>query len=226
MRVFVKICGLTRPEEVAWAAEAGADGVGLVFHPASRRAVTVERARRLAAEAPPGVIRVGVVAGPSLEELLTLVDGVPLDAVQWHGPYREAVMEELRRLRPRVKMVVAAALSGGKDGYRDALRLAGLADYLLLDTLVGRGGTGVPWDWDLATGLALPLPVIVAGGLTPENVGTALERVRPAGVDVSSGVESAGVKERGKMHRFVQAVRQWEQRFRGGVRDGSVPVAR
>lgn len=222
----MKICGLTRPEEVEWAAEAGADGVGLVFHPASHRAVTPERARRLAAQVPPRVIKVGVVASPSLGELLPLVDGVPLDAVQWHGPYREAVMGDLRRLRPQVKLVVVASLSGGKEGLRGALGLAGLADYLLLDTLAGRGGTGVPWDWDLAAGLALPLPLIVAGGLTPENVRMVLERVRPAGVDVSSGVESGGAKDRDKMHRFVQAVRQWGQSFRGGVRDGSVPVAR
>ena len=223
--VLVKICGLTRPEEVEWAQEAGADAVGFVFHPGSRRAVTVERARPLAQQVSPGVLRVGVVVNPPLEELFHLVEAVALDAVQWHGPCPERVLVRLRQFRPDLRMVLATSVADGRH-FQQALGLAGLVDYLLLDTGAGWGGTGVPWDWSRAEGLVLPLPVVVAGGLTPENVGEVLERLRPAGVDVSSGVEVGGVKDRDRMRSFVQAVRQWEGRWGGGERSGSVPVAR
>ncbi|MDI7250310.1 MAG: phosphoribosylanthranilate isomerase [Bacillota bacterium] len=225
MGVLVKICGLTCPEEVEWAQEAGADAVGFVFHPGSRRAVTVERARQLAGQVAPGVLRVGVVVNPPPEELFHLVDAVALDAVQWHGPRPERAVTQLRQLRPDLVIVLATSLADGRRHLREALRLVGLLDYLLLDTRAGWGGTGATWDWSRAEGLVLPLPVIVAGGLTPDNVGAVLERLHPAGVDVSSGVEVDGMKDRDRMRRFVQAVRRWEGRWSGGGWGGSVPVA-
>ncbi|MBC7340527.1 MAG: phosphoribosylanthranilate isomerase [Firmicutes bacterium] len=225
MGVLVKICGLTRPEEVEWAQEAGADAVGFVFHPGSLRAVTVERARQLAGRVAPGVLRVGVVVNPPPEELFHLVEAVALDAVQWHGPCPERVVRRLRQLRPDLTIVLATSLAGGRRDLQEALRLVGLLDYLLLDTRAGWGGTGATWDWSLAVGLVLPLPVIVAGGLTPDNVGAVLERLRPAGVDVSTGVEVDGMKDRDRMRCFVRAVRRWERRSGGGERGGSVPVA-
>lgn len=223
--MLVKICGLTRPEEVEWAQEAGADAVGFVFHPGSRRAVTVERARQLAGRVAPGVLRVGVVVNPPLEELFHLVEAVALDTVQWHGPCPEGVLARLRHLRADLRIVLATSLAGGRRDLQEALRLVGLLDYLLLDTRAGWGGTGATWDWSLAEGLVLPLPVIVAGGLTPDNVGAVLERLRPAGVDVSTGVEVDGMKDRDRMRCFVRAVRRWERRSGGGERGGSVPVA-
>jgi len=218
MGVLVKICGLTRGEEVDWAVEAGADAVGFVFHPLSRRRLDPEQARVLAARVPGGVTKVGVVDSPDLDGLLGLVDAVPLDAVQWHGRYRGDVMAALRRLRPDVKLILAVGM-GRTEAVRSiqqALRLANLAEYFLLDTAAGAGGgTGLTWEWASGQSIVWPRPVIVAGGLTPENVGRALDHLLPAGVDVSSGVERDGVKDRHKVFGFVRAVRSWE-RTRGG----------
>lgn len=220
MRLLVKICGLTRPEEVEWSLEAGADALGFVFWSHSRRAVGVEQARKLVREVPPGVMRVGVVVMPiQIDEVLRIVDLVELDAVQWHGVGQQAAIEEFRHARSHVKCILAVRmLERGNRLIPEMLPALGWADYLLLDSAEG-GGSGRSWDWEKGSRLAWPVPVIVAGGLTAENVTRALECLRPAGVDVSSGVESNGLKDHAKILRFVQTVRSWECNLRRGGTD-------
>lgn len=214
--MLIKICGLTREEEVRWAVEAGCDAVGFVLYPPSRRAVTVERARALAQGVPPGVWKVGVAVDLSPEEVLRAADAVPLDAVQWHGLCPGELLREVRRRRPHLRHIVAVPV--GEEGLSRSCpaagRLLGLVDYFLLDTAGSGsfGGSGQVWNWELARGMALPAPFLVAGGLTSRNVTEALERLRPAGVDVSSGVERAGRKDPEKIREFVAVVRGWENR--------------
>lgn len=215
--MLIKICGLTREEEVKWAVAAGCDAVGFVFYPPSHRAVTVERARVLAQGVPPGVWKVGVAVDLSLEEILRAADAVRLDAVQWHSPSPGELLREVRRRLPHLRHIVAVPVGEDDLLCRGALDLPGgdLVDYFLLDTARAGsfGGSGEVWNWELARGLALPAPIIVAGGLTTRNVAKVLERLRPAGVDVSSGVETAGRKDPEKIREFVAAVRRWEKKW-------------
>jgi phosphoribosylanthranilate isomerase len=205
MRVQVKVCGLTTPEEAAAVAEAGADAVGLVFFARSLRAVDLETARRVAAALPPFVARVGVFVDASRDELLRAADSVPLDLLQLHG--REP-LEALAGL-PR-RSVKALGVTADFD-LEQALRYAGRCDALLLDTGGGSlpGGSGATFDWSVARAVRARVPrLVLAGGLDPGNVGAALAAVGPDAVDVSSGVESApGRKDLDKVRAFIAAVR-------------------
>jgi phosphoribosylanthranilate isomerase len=205
MRVQVKVCGLTTPEEAAAVAEAGADAVGLVFFARSPRAVDLETARRVAAALPPFVARVGVFVDASRDELLRAADSVPLDLLQLHG--REP-LEALAGL-PR-RSVKALGVTPDFD-LEQALRYAGRCDALLLDTGGGPlpGGSGATFDWSVARAVRARVPrLVLAGGLDPGNVGAALAAVGPDAVDVSSGVESApGRKDLDKVRAFIAAVR-------------------
>ena len=208
MRVFVKICGLTRPEYAEAAVEAGADAIGLVFYPKSPRFVgDLGRAREVAEVALPFVVVVGVFVNPTREEVLRAAGEVPLQAVQLHGEEppefaRNLGLPVIKAFRPRGPADLEAAL-----------------DYpccaVLVDTYrPGKwGGTGQPFPWEWARDLARRRKVILAGGLGPENVGRALSVVGPYGVDVSSGVErEPGVKDHAKIRAFLEVVREWERR--------------
>jgi indole-3-glycerol phosphate synthase/phosphoribosylanthranilate isomerase len=207
-RVAVKICGITSVEDAVMAVAAGADAVGLVFWPGSPRAVDVATARAIAAALPPFVLRVGVFVDAPPEEMRRVADEVGLDMVQLHGSEPpEAVSRAPRRAVKAVRV---------GPGFRpeEALRYDGAAAALLLDTRVdgdGRpGGTGRTFDWSLVRPVREGTSsfVILAGGLTPENVGEAIAAVRPDAVDVSSGVESApGKKDPAKVRAFIEAVR-------------------
>lgn len=199
MAVRVKICGITRLQDLHAACAAGADALGFVFYEKSPRHVTLESAAALVREVPPFVQSVGlfVNAAPAfIEEVLA---AVPLDLLQFHGD--EAPAECARFGRPYIK-----AVRVNRD--TDLLKCA--ADFeaargLLLDAFVPgvAGGTGERFDWSLIPA-NLPKPVILSGGLTPDNVSEAVRRVRPWAVDVSSGVEvSKGIKDAHKMARFI-----------------------
>jgi phosphoribosylanthranilate isomerase len=204
-RLFVKVCGITSPEDARAAAEAGADAIGLVFWPGSPRAVTVERARAIGDALPPFVVRVGVFVDASRDEMARVADGARLDILQLHGDEPpEALLDLPRRALKAVRV---------GDGFvpGDALRYEGRAAGLLLDTR-GRGtpgGTGRAFDWSLARGVrARARFLLLAGGLGPENVGAAVAAVRPDGVDASSGLESApGEKDHHRVRAFVAAAR-------------------
>jgi phosphoribosylanthranilate isomerase len=187
---WVKICGITNLEDAEVACAAGADALGLNLIPESKRYLTPEVAREVAAEFRGRLEIVGVVANRATEELEALIESIGLDGVQLHG---EESAEDVRALLPRAYKVVAIA---GPEDVRLAENVPG--ERLLLDTKVEgmRGGTGMRFDWRSVTELAGRRRVIVAGGLTPANVAEAVSVVKPYGVDVASGVEVTGSPRR------------------------------
>ncbi|HEY6103526.1 MAG TPA: phosphoribosylanthranilate isomerase [bacterium] len=203
--VRVKICGITDPAAAAVAAAAGADAIGLIFAP-SRRRVTVERAREIVGTLPPFVAKVGVFVDETRERIVETVEAVGLDTVQLHG-------SETPGFAGSFALPVLKAIR-----VRDEGSLATLDDYAvaayLLDTFDPEllGGTGRTFDWALAAAAALRHRILLSGGLRPDNVLEALDRVRPYGVDVSSGVETSGVKDHAKIREFVHLVREWDAR--------------
>ena len=202
-RTRVKICGLTRPADVAAAVAAGADAVGFVFYPPSPRAVTPGQARALCALLPPFVTAVGLFVDAAANEVRAVLEEVPLGLVQFHGdepPERCAAVGrpwiKAVRMRPGVDLGALVACYGEGAG-------------LLLDAYDPSrpGGTGTAFDWGRIPPDLAPR-VVLAGGLDPENVAAAITRVRPFAVDVSGGVESArGVKDPAKIFAFMQGVR-------------------
>lgn len=186
----VKICGITREEDARLATALGADAIGMVFWPGSPRAVSVEQAARIVASLPPLVTAVGVFVDQTAQEVEEIAGRVRLGAVQLHGRETPAFARSL-------SYRVIKALPVGPDGPLEPTEP--WADVvLLLDAHdpVRRGGTGRTIDWGRAAEIARRHPVLLAGGLRPDNVAEAVTRVRPAGIDVSSGVESApGIKD-------------------------------
>ena len=204
MNVRIKICGITSEADAAAAARAGADAVGLNFHPESPRAIDVTQAQAICAVLPPFVTTVGLFVDAPADRIADILEQVPLQMLQFHGDEPEA--DCTRWNRPWLKAL----------RMRDDLDLAALATSygaacaLLLDSYRPGvpGGTGEAFDWRRIPP-ALPRPLVLAGGLTPENVGEAIRIVRPQAVDVSGGVERAkGVKDAEAMQAFVDAVRR------------------
>lgn len=196
-----KICGITRVEDALAAAAAGADAIGLVFYAKSPRAVSVAQARQIIAALPPFVTTVGLFVDAGRDELRQILAQVPLDLLQFHGDERAEQCEG--HGRPYIK---ALRVKAGDDVAAQVARYPGAAG-VLLDTFVEGipGGTGLAFDWSLVPA-DLSKPVILAGGLTPENVAVAIARVRPYAVDVSGGVESAkGIKDADKVRAFIRA---------------------
>lgn len=204
-RTRVKICGVTRAEDAAAAAALGADAVGVVFAHSVRQ-LSAERARIVLAQLPAFVSRVGVFANQPLEVILEAIARCRLDAVQLSGG--ESV-DLAARVASRVRVIRAVHVRAASD----LTELAAYpADAFVLDAPPAgaqMGGTGRAFAWELLPGARLPWEhVIIAGGLTPKNVGPLLSLVRPYAVDVSSGVESApGVKDPQRIGDFVSAVR-------------------
>ncbi len=205
-RTRIKICGLTRPEDVDAAVAAGADAIGFVFYPKSPRYVTPEQAAALVRRLPPFVMAVGLFVNETPARLAASLEQVPLNLLQFHGD--ESPADCSRWGRPYIR---AARVQPGLDLVQYAADFGG-ARALLLDAFVeGYGGGGHVFDWRLIPP-QLDLPVILSGGLNPDNVGDAVRRVRPVAVDVSSGVEAAkGIKDHQRMADFVAAVRAADQ---------------
>ncbi|MHB2138265.1 phosphoribosylanthranilate isomerase [Pseudomonas monsensis] len=199
-----KICGITRIEDALAAVEAGADAIGFVFYAKSPRAVSVQQARAIIRALPPFVTTVGLFVNASRCELGEILDAVPLDLLQFHGDENAEACEEWRR--PYIK---ALRVKAGDDIAAAVAAYPG-ASGVLLDTYVEGvpGGTGEAFDWSLIPP-DLSKPLILAGGLTPENVSDAVARVRPYAVDVSGGVEaSKGIKDHAKIRAFIAAARK------------------
>jgi len=198
-KLFVKICGITSAEDARVAVEAGADAIGFIFVPNTPRWVEVAAAREIATSLPEGVKKVGVFMGEPVERVNRVVREVPLDLVQLHG---DETAEAAELVEAPVIKVVRVRGEIDVEGLR-----AYKASAYLLDTYVetAHGGTGRTFDWSLALPVVgAGLPVLLSGGLTPENVAEAVRRVRPFGVDVSSGVEtSPGRKDAEKVRAFV-----------------------
>lgn len=186
------------------AAEAGADAIGLVFYPKSPRAVTVQQAQAIIAALPPFVTTVGLFVNASRCEIGEILDALPLDLLQFHGDETPADCDGHRR--PYIK---ALRVRPGRDIAASCLEYRNACG-ILLDTYVPGvpGGTGEAFDWSLVP-RTLPKPVILAGGLTAQNVRTAIAQVVPYAVDVSGGVEAGkGVKDAGKIRAFIREVRR------------------
>lgn len=211
----IKICGITRPEDARLAADSGADAVGLVFYGPSPRFVSVSQAAEIAAAVTPLVTVVGLFVNESASGVERILQQVPLGMLQFHGdesgefcrqfnrPWMKAV-----RVRPDMDLVAACTDFPG-------------ASAVLLDAWQEGvpGGTGKTFDWGLVRD-QLPLPTVLAGGLTAGNVGQAIARLRPAAVDVSGGVEqSPGCKDAGKINEFIAAVRAADTQLNGAQDD-------
>ncbi len=207
--VRVKICGLRDAATVDAAVRAGAAYVGLVFFPPSPRAVSIGQAAELAAHVPPGIAKVGLFVDPDDAALDAVLERVPLDIVQLHGhesPARVAAV----RAHTRLPVMKAVGLAEAPD-----LELLEsyfpVADQILVDARPPRnaplpGGNGLAFDWRLIAGRRWPVPWMLAGGLTPDNVAEAIAMTGARQVDVSSGVESApGVKDPARIAAFAQA---------------------
>ncbi len=218
-RTRIKICGLTRKEDVASAVALGADAIGLVFYANSARHVTAQAARELVANLPPFVQVVGLFVNASASEVADVVRQVPLSLLQFHGDETLAaccqVADAVQRPFIRAERVgpdtLPENLLQSQHNYRTASRwFSGL----LLDTLVdGYGGSGKVFDWSVIPKELAPL-VVLSGGLSAHNVTGAVHQVRPWALDISSGVELAkGIKDAAKIHAFIAAVRQAEANF-------------
>jgi phosphoribosylanthranilate isomerase len=210
-RTRIKICGITRAEDLHAAVAAGADAVGFVFYPPSQRYLSIVRARDLAGVTPPFVTRVGLFADAKVTDVREVLATVPLELLQFHGDEDEAYCRQFGR--PYIK---AARVRTGLDLLEYA-RTYSSASGLLLDAFVdGFGGAGQCFDWDMVPA-ALPLPIVLAGGLTSANVAEAVLKLRPFAVDVSSGVESGrGIKDAEKIATFVAAVREADLKINAG----------
>jgi phosphoribosylanthranilate isomerase len=201
MTVKVKICGITRAEDAAAAARLGADAIGLNFWPSSRRHIAPAAARAIVRTLPPFTVAVGVFVDATRDEILRAAELAGIQVIQLHG-------DEPPELAAALPLPVVKALR-----VADRAALAPIASYpaaaFLLDAPTpGYGGSGTTFDWALAAEAARGGRVILAGGLTPENVADAVRAVQPWAVDVASGVERApGVKDEEKMARFVRAAK-------------------
>ncbi|MBE0509466.1 MAG: phosphoribosylanthranilate isomerase [Chromatiales bacterium] len=201
-RTRIKICGITRPEDGLLAARAGADAIGLVFYAPSPRAVTVEQAAAICAALPPFVTTVGLFVDASQAEVEQVLRQVPLDLLQFHGDEPPAFCRGFGR--PWIKalrMAEGVELAVEAERYHDA-------QGLLLDSFQQGlpGGTGHAFDWARIPA-GLQMPIILAGGLNPQNIQQAVQTVRPWAVDVSSGVEaSKGIKDADKINAFMRGV--------------------
>lgn len=198
----IKICGITRVEDLLAAVDSGADAIGLVFYDKSPRNLNLQQAVKLAAATPPFVTLVGLFVNPVAAEVNEVLQAIPLGVLQFHGEEEPEFCGQFGR--PYLK---AIRVKAGLNLVQYAARFAG-AQGLLLDAFVEgtHGGTGASFDWALIpSGLSLPL--VLSGGLHAGNVGEALKQVRPYAVDVSSGVEAnKGIKDAAKIAAFINEV--------------------
>lgn len=203
-RVRVKICGTTSLKDALLSVESGADAVGFIFYKESPRNISQKDVKEIVAQLPPFVESIGVFVNETSDKINRIAEQCRLTAVQLHGDESPAFC---RRIKRRVVKAVRV---------KDAESLKGMSDFdvsgFLLDAYneESRGGTGRVFDWNLALRAKKQGPVIIAGGLNPYNVYTAIHRVKPYGVDVCSGVEkSPGVKDPEKISEFIKAVHKF-----------------
>ncbi|MCU0984486.1 MAG: phosphoribosylanthranilate isomerase [Acetobacteraceae bacterium] len=215
MTITVKICGITDAAAFDAAAEAGADMIGFVFYPPSPRALAPEAAAALSSRRPGGPLRVGLFVDPTDDALAATLAAVPLDVLQVQGsetPARVGVI----RARFGIAVMKAVGVATRADVAEAVLHFGGVADRLLFDAKpppAGTpgalpGGNAAAFDWSIMRGAAMPVPWLLAGGLTEGNVAEAIRTSGAPGVDVSSGVErSRGVKDPALIRAFVAAAR-------------------
>ena len=197
----IKICGLRRPEDIAYVNEAKPDFAGFIIDvPKSRRNVPREKVRELTALLSPEILPVGVFVNAPMETILSLVTDGTLKAVQLHGQESQSYLEELKK-QVAVPLIRAFAIRSPED-LTEAEKSP--ADFVLLDN--GAGGTGETFDWSLLS--SFDRPFFLAGGLRLENITEAVSRFHPYALDLSSGVETDGYKDKEKIIAAVAAVRR------------------
>jgi len=206
MRTRVKVCGMTRAEDIEAAVQAGADAIGLVFYPPSPRFLRIEQARKLADSVPPFVASVALFVNPPAEEVRAVLERVRPSMLQFHGEETPGFCGQFG-----VPYLKACRVKSGDSAAVDLLKylqpFSTAAGWLLDSHVAEYGGVGESFDWSLVpTELARPL--VLSGGLTRDNIRDAVRRVRPWAVDVSSGVEvSKGIKDAAKVAAFIAEVR-------------------
>jgi len=207
LRTRIKICGITRAEDATAVVDAGADALGLVFYPPSPRAVDIAAAKIIVAAVPAFVSVTALFVNPTVEEVQSVLDSVRIDLLQFHGDEEDAFCRQFNR--PYIK---ALRVRQASDLVASCLRFPNALGILLDSYKPGvPGGTGETFDWSLVPATP-PKPIILAGGLAPENVAAAIEQVAPFAVDISGGVEAAkGIKDHGKINEFVKEVYRVDQ---------------
>ena len=197
-QVKVKVCGMTSLKDALVAVEGGADAVGFIFYKKSPRSVTMKTVREIVLELPPFVDTVGVFVDETAEQVNKIADYCNLDIIQLHGDESPTFCKKIRR-----KVIKAFRIKDMQSVKKlSSFQVSGF----LLDTFSENlhGGTGKVFDWNLALPAKKFGPVIMAGGLTPNNVQQAVRQIRPYGVDVCSGVESEpGIKDHKKVRAFL-----------------------
>ena len=201
----IKLCGLSRPCDIRAANELLPDYIGFVFAPKSRRYVSPEKAAELKRMLDPGIRAAGVFVDEQPQVIEALVSRGVIDAVQLHGRENEDYIQDLRKQLGNTRIIQAFSIRSERDAGR-AERSS--ADLVLVDS--PGGGTGEVFDWTLLR--KIRRPYFLAGGLTPDNAGDAVNALSPYGVDVSSGIETDGYKDREKMEKFVLTVRRADAR--------------
>ncbi len=199
----IKICGITNVEDAVQAVEAGADALGFVFYAQSPRCVTLAQAQKIIVELPPFVTTVGLFVNEEIPQIRRIVTAARLDVVQLHGdePADDCIIEPLRVIKA-LRVRDASSLQGADAYPVSALLLDAWSDQAY-------GGTGKQFDWQLAKKMTANRPIILAGGLNPDNVALAVAEVQPYAVDVSSGVEAEpGRKDHQKVTEFIRRVRK------------------
>jgi phosphoribosylanthranilate isomerase len=202
VRTRIKICGITREEDARAAVQAGADAIGLVFYPPSPRFLSLEWARQLASGLPPFISTVALFVNPAAADVYTVLERVRPTLLQFHGDEDPVFCAQFR-----VPYIKACRVRPGVDLLEYLRPFAGAAGWLLDSHVEEYGGVGESFDWSLVPA-ERSRPLVLSGGLTRENVGEAVRRVRPWAVDVSSGVESSkGIKDAAGIAAFIAEVR-------------------
>jgi phosphoribosylanthranilate isomerase len=200
--MWVKVCGITNEEDALLAVALGADALGFIFASGSPRQVTPETVANILHRLPPGVVTVGVFRDEQKERVVEIVNAIGLGGAQLHG--REP-LSDVRFVRRRVPFVIQAFTAGDPA---IAAVANGPVDIVLVDA--DQPGSGTAFDWALADAVPPGVRLLLAGGLNGENVGAAIRRVRPWGVDVATGVETtpgSGRKDARKLRRFIEEAR-------------------
>ena len=211
-RTMIKLCGITRREDVVYAVNIGVDALGFILAKSPRQ-VSLGRVKELTHNLPPFINRVAVVVNPEPEEIAEIENSGLFDYIQFHGS------EEPKMLKRTVLKSIKAISIAGKKDLSEVEKYKESADYLLFDTKIGSqsGGTGQSFDWSLIS--ELELPYILAGGLGADNIGEALKKLNPLAVDINSKVENEpGKKNHCLLKKTVEKVKNFQPRTRGKLK--------
>jgi phosphoribosylanthranilate isomerase len=203
----VKICGITQVDDARFACDLGADAIGFIFYEKSPRYIAMENAAAISEQLPDHVARVGVFVNTPRDEMVTYLETVGLNVIQFHGNYPISEIEQFE-----AGQVIAVVRVGETFRSAELEQFRGRAAAILLDThKKGRyGGTGAIFDWQAAIDAKVYGRIILAGGLNPDNVRQAVEMVSPYAIDVSSGVEAQpGKKDRTKLQQFFRNLKEY-----------------